>query len=96
MMLVVVVSFLVKWPHMPVDPRTITGAMFYVCDSTMLEYFQGLSVLEKKDRNLSLRHLRLKYKFGCVKGRSGKMRIAVDVYDDGAETTSDEENGRWK
>ncbi|KUI69366.1 hypothetical protein VM1G_11646 [Cytospora mali] len=52
MILVLVASFFIDWPHMPVDPRTVAGAMYYVCDSWMLETMRGMSTLSKKDRDL--------------------------------------------
>lgn len=33
MALVLVGSFFVKWPPMPVDPSTIVGTLYYLCDA---------------------------------------------------------------
>ncbi|ROV91058.1 hypothetical protein VMCG_09594 [Cytospora schulzeri] len=86
MILVLAASFLTTWPHMPVDPRTVAGAMFYVCDSWMLETLQGMSTMSKKDRDLDVRHLRLRYGYGHLSGAvSGKERVGVDVCDDRGE-----------
>lgn len=35
LMVAVVASFLVRWPHMPVDPSTVAGAMYYASDPTL-------------------------------------------------------------
>lgn len=85
MILVLAWSFLTAWPHMPVDSRTVAGAMFYVCDSWMLETMQGMSRMGKGDRDLDVRYLRLRYAYGYVSGVSGKERMGVDVCDDTGE-----------
>jgi len=78
MIIVLAASFLIRWPHMPVDPRTIAGAMFYVCDSWWLESLEGLSCMEKKERDRIIRHIGVQYKFGIMIGMSGKDRVGVD------------------
>jgi hypothetical protein len=32
MFVTVIWSFLISWPHMPIDPSTLAGAMYYVSD----------------------------------------------------------------
>ncbi|KAK1755909.1 hypothetical protein QBC47DRAFT_299683 [Echria macrotheca] len=82
MWLVIVASFFVSWPHMPVDPSTIAGAMFYVCDSQMLASFEGLSVLSKEERNRRVRDMKAEFRFGQMRGVSGVRRVGVDrVYE---------------
>lgn len=88
MILTLAASFLVRWPHMPVDPRTIAGAMYYVCDSRMLERMNGLSILNKMERDLETRHMRHKYGFGYIDGMSGEMRLGVDIVDDTEEAVA--------
>ncbi|KAK7751966.1 hypothetical protein SLS62_006109 [Diatrype stigma] len=34
MMFVIVASFVVRWPYLPVDPTTVAGAMYYASDPT--------------------------------------------------------------
>lgn len=55
MMVAVAGSFLIRWPNLPVDPSTIAGAMFYVCDSHMLEAFDDLARKSKKERDSDVR-----------------------------------------
>jgi len=82
MWLVVVTSFFVSWPHMPVDPSTIAGAMYYVCDSKMLASFEALSVLPKHERDQKVREAGAKFRFGQMRGVSGVRRVGVDrVYE---------------
>lgn len=79
MVLVVVGSFFVSWPHMPVDPSTIAGAMYYVCDSWMLARFEGLSMMKRRDRDWHVNEMNLRYEFGEIRGASGIVRIGVDA-----------------
>ncbi|RYP90297.1 hypothetical protein DL770_003593 [Monosporascus sp. CRB-9-2] len=82
MLLVLVSSFFVKWPHMPLDPTTVAGAMYYVADSWMLGLFEGLGTLEPKDRDRRVVALGLKYRFGPMTGVSWETRVGVDVAGD--------------
>ncbi|KAI0384662.1 hypothetical protein F5Y04DRAFT_269185 [Hypomontagnella monticulosa] len=79
MVLVVFGSFFLTWPHMPVDPSTIAGAMYYVCDSWMLSRLEGLSTMKRRDRDWRVNEMRLKYEFGEIRGASGIVRIGVDA-----------------
>ncbi|KAI6091712.1 hypothetical protein F4821DRAFT_225422 [Hypoxylon rubiginosum] len=79
MILVVAGSFFVTWPHMPVDPSTVAGAMYYVCDSWMLARFEGLSTMKRKDRDWRVNEMGLKYEFGEITGSSGIVRVSVDA-----------------
>jgi hypothetical protein len=79
MAIVIIWTFFVKWPHMPIDPSTIAGSIYYVCDSKMRSYFEGLSILDKRERDRRVMELGLEYRFGRLKGSSGITRIAVDV-----------------
>ncbi|KAB5577822.1 hypothetical protein GE09DRAFT_1280312 [Coniochaeta sp. 2T2.1] len=78
MWLVVVGSFFIRWPHMPVDPTTVAGSMYYVCDSWMLYSFEGLSTLKKRDRDWKVGEMGLKYEYGDIQGVSGLRRYGVD------------------
>lgn len=78
MWIVVAASFFIKWPHMPVDPSTIAGAMYYVCDSWMLWSLEGLSQVPKKERDRKVREMGMQYAFGNIVGQSGKKRVGVD------------------
>lgn len=85
MMLVILYSFLIRWPHMPVDPRTIAGAMFYVCDSWMLGAMDGAATLGKKQRDSFIYSQRLNYEYKISEGVSGKARMNVDFCGDAGE-----------
>lgn len=78
MMVMVAASFLIRWPHMPVDPRTIAGALFYVCDSWMLDGLEGMAAVGKSERDKALERMGLRYAFGEMSGIRGKERVGVD------------------
>ena len=78
MIAVVSASFLIRWPHMPVDPRTIAGALFYVCDSWMLDGLEGLAAVDKSNRDKALRGMGFQYTFGQISGIRGKERVGID------------------
>ncbi|OIW28788.1 hypothetical protein CONLIGDRAFT_632999 [Coniochaeta ligniaria NRRL 30616] len=78
MWLVIVASFFVKWPHLPVDPSTVAGCMYYVCDSWMLYSFEGTSTLKKRDRDWRVSEMGFKYEYGDIQGVSGLRRYGVD------------------
>ncbi|KAK0715258.1 hypothetical protein B0H67DRAFT_514248 [Lasiosphaeris hirsuta] len=83
MWLVVAASFFLSWPHMPVDPSTIAGAVYYVCDSKMLSSFEGLSVLGQEERDRRVEQMPAKFAFGSIVGKSGTIRTGVDaIHDD--------------
>ncbi|KAI9157967.1 hypothetical protein HJFPF1_05952 [Paramyrothecium foliicola] len=79
MTLAIVYSFFVKWPFMPVDPSTIAGAMYYVCDSWMLERLGGVSVLARKERDWKFNMKGTEYGYGEIYGVSGTKRLGVDM-----------------
>jgi hypothetical protein len=81
MVLVVLGSFFVKWPHMPVDPSTIAGAMYYVCDSWMLEGLEHISAEGRKERDWRIDAMGERYEFGEMTGQSGTIRVGVDSTD---------------
>ncbi|SPN96491.1 uncharacterized protein DNG_00019 [Cephalotrichum gorgonifer] len=51
MLVVVLGTFAVKWPVVPVDPSTVAGAMYYVADSKIVGNLGGVSMLAKRDRD---------------------------------------------
>ncbi|KAK3372663.1 hypothetical protein B0H63DRAFT_439963 [Podospora didyma] len=65
-------------PDMPVEPNSIAGCMYYVCDSGMLKDFEGLATIRAKERDRLVGIMGKRYVFGAVVGISGGRRIAVD------------------
>jgi hypothetical protein len=72
-------ALFVKYPHMPIDPGTVAGKMYYLCDSDILYDFQGFSGLEVKEC-LTRLDPDWKYTFGKMTGVSGEQRIGVQAH----------------
>lgn len=74
MVLVLVATLFVRWPFMPVDPRTLAGAMYYVADSDVLmrDLAEGNGVVLASSES--------KYFYARVVGSDGQARMAVDAY----------------
>lgn len=81
MLVLVIASFFMKWPEMPVDPTTVAGAMYYVCDSKMVWSFAELSTVGKAERNGRVGRLGALYEYGPTSGLSGQRRMGVDMAD---------------
>lgn len=81
LLLVLIASFFIRYPPMPVDPRSIAGAMYYVSQSQMLNEFEGVSQLDGKEREYRVKILGRRYFYGVLVGGSSR-RMGVD-YDSG-------------
>lgn len=79
MLAVVLGTFLVRWPGLPVDPSTVAGAMYYVADSKVVEMVEGYTQLNGKERNDVIKAMGGRFEFGEVWGVSGRRRVGVDV-----------------
>ncbi|KAK7450873.1 hypothetical protein CaCOL14_007237 [Colletotrichum acutatum] len=77
MIVAVGASLFIKWPEMPVDPRSIAGAMYYVNESRMLDDFGGLSHLSSLERKKKVGELGRRYFYGALTGRPGR-RMGVE------------------
>jgi len=62
MIFLVILSFCVKRPPMPVDPSTIAGTMYNVSDSSLVDGVESLSMLGKKERDARVIDLGLSYR----------------------------------
>ncbi|KAM7189896.1 hypothetical protein V8F33_009805 [Rhypophila sp. PSN 637] len=81
MILVMIASFFVRKPDMPVDPGTIAGKMYYVCDSQVTN---DIGEMDGREGRLEDRMLPgLKYRFGKIVGVSGRERTGIDYLDMG-------------
>lgn len=76
---VLVASFFVKWPPMPVDPRSIAGTLYYVSQSHMLDNgdLDGVSGLDGSERERRVREKVRRYFYGVLVGGSWR-RLGVD------------------
>ncbi|KAK3363136.1 hypothetical protein B0T25DRAFT_31414 [Lasiosphaeria hispida] len=75
---VLVASFFIRYPPMPVDPRSIAGAMYYVSQSHMLTSdFDGVSQLDAEDRDRRIKESGRRYFYGVLVGGTWR-RMGVD------------------
>lgn len=83
MIIVVAGLSFVEWPPLPIDPSTIAGAMFYVCESQMVDTFDGLACKSEADRNRDIRSMGSTYAYWqTVDGTEMRLgRPRVDTYD---------------
>lgn len=75
-------SMFVRFPHMPVDPRTVAGAAYYTADSPgLLRDLTGqtISTLDRKARNAQVGRLHRNYYYARVVGAHAQERMAVDA-----------------
>lgn len=79
MIMVLVGSFFYRWPRMLADPTTIMGMMFYTCDSTIMQRFEGLSTLKCKERDRKIQMMGLQYAFGEKTGEFGERGLGLYV-----------------
>jgi len=85
MVAVLVGSLFLRWPSMPVDPSTVAGSIYYVCESDMVDEFRGMG-WEAGDVRDSLVGVKGKrYVFKEKVGIGNRRRMQVEV-DDGLQT----------
>jgi len=75
MLLTTGASLLIAWPHMPVDPSTVAGSLFYVADSGLVDRLEGLSLRDGRQRDDAIEGMKLRYEF--AEGRDGQMKVRV-------------------
>ncbi|CAG1993696.1 unnamed protein product [Fusarium graminearum] len=78
MAITIIISFLIRWPDMPVDPRSIAGAMYYVSESNMVDHFSGMAAMDGDERKQRIKELGGTYLYGELTTRSGERRPAVE------------------
>ena len=81
MMLVLGVSFFVKPLRLPVEPDTLAGGLYYLCDSYTARDLVGISAPDERDRAKQIVGMRRRYRFGKTIGLSGATRVGVDFAD---------------
>ncbi|KAF4497843.1 hypothetical protein FAGAP_6010 [Fusarium agapanthi] len=78
MAITILLSFIVRWPDIPVDPRSIAGAMYYVSESNMVDHFSGMADMDGEERKQRIRELGGTYLYGKLTTRTGEKRPAVE------------------
>lgn len=79
MILVIICGFFfIKHPPLPVDPGSLAGRIYYLCDSHVVDRFQGMSGLSAAECEKKV-DVRKRYRFGKMIGVSGELRVGVDT-----------------
>ena len=79
MMLALLASFFIKWPHMPADPRSVSGMTYYVAESTMFGLFEGLEDLDSAKRDQRIQEMGRRYGYGDCISAGGRTSFRVDA-----------------
>jgi len=82
MIITVACSFFVTWPHMPLDPRSLVGMMFYVIDPRMRDNFIRLCTV-KQGRRVEVRDAEMHFCY-MISDEKGKVGLydAAFILDD--------------
>ncbi|KAK4443226.1 hypothetical protein QBC34DRAFT_311431 [Podospora aff. communis PSN243] len=79
MSLVIVYGFFfIKSPPLPVDPASLAGRIYYLCDSHVADEFQGMSRMSRSECEEKV-DMQKRYRFGKMIGVSGELRVGVDT-----------------
>ena len=79
MVLTLLASLFIKWPHMPADPRSVSGMTYYIAESTMLGLFEGLEDLDSAKRDQRIQEIGRRYGYGDCISASGRTSFRVDA-----------------
>jgi hypothetical protein len=80
MILVIICGvFFIKHPPLPVDPGSLAGRIYYLCDSHVVEGFQGTARMERAECEREVVDGMKWYRFGKMIGVSGELRAGVDM-----------------
>ncbi|RSL85394.1 hypothetical protein CEP51_003352 [Fusarium floridanum] len=70
-------SLFVKWPDLPVDPRSLVGAMYYVAEAPWVAGVEGVAGMNAKDRKRKIQGLGGRWSYGYVQTGHGR-RLAIE------------------
>jgi hypothetical protein len=80
---VVITNIWRRWlPRLPRKPDNVAAVLTYVCQSHMVEDFEGVEVLSVRERDRRIRDLRKRYKYRVRKGEDGLGRWTIDEVPD--------------
>lgn len=81
MIALLVFSFFVTWPKLDVEPSTIAGCIYHVCDSSFAANLEGLSTAGQKERDRRVREVGRRYCLARRVGVSDESRLGIDYAD---------------
>ena len=88
MMGTLIASMFIKWPKMPVDPRSLAGAMYYVSGSDiLLSRVEGVARMDGEVKERTIKEYGGRYYYGSI---AAKGRLGVEA-DEGAGVGDDVE-----
>jgi hypothetical protein len=67
-----------RWPYIPVEPNSIAGCLYYMCDSEMLDDMAVQASTRNDDESSSCSTTSLMYRYGNMVGKSGTQRVGVN------------------
>ena len=81
MLVLLLASLMVEWPHLPVDPRTLAGAIYYAAGSPRLRMDLcglRLSELPREPRDAEVEKLDRRYVYRPLEQDPARMAVEVD------------------
>lgn len=70
----------VSFPPLPVDPRSVAGAMWYVADARWVSKLEGVTLMTGKERERRMEELGGRWYYGMADTRVGN-RMTVEMMD---------------
>ncbi|WZH45979.1 uncharacterized protein QYS62_007048 [Fusarium acuminatum] len=77
MVIAMLCSLLVKWPDLPVDPRSLAGALWYVTDAPWVRGLEGVAAMSAKKRKDVVQGLGGSWTYGPIHTPTGE-RMCIE------------------
>lgn len=77
MVIAMLCSLLVKWPDLPVDPRSLAGALWYVADAPWVRGLEGVAAMSAKKRKDAVQGLGGSWTYGPIHTPTGE-RMCIE------------------
>ncbi|KAF5674174.1 hypothetical protein FHETE_3007 [Fusarium heterosporum] len=77
MVIAMLCSLLVKWPDLPVDPRSLAGSLWYVADAPWVRGLEGVAAMSAKKRKDAVQGLGGSWTYGPIHTPTGE-RMCID------------------
>ena len=76
---IVIINIWRRWlPRLPRKPDSVAAVLTYVCQSRMVEDFEGVELLSVKERDRRIRDLRKRYGYQARQGEDSLGRWTID------------------
>ncbi|KAH7367732.1 hypothetical protein B0T11DRAFT_275897 [Plectosphaerella cucumerina] len=73
-------SMFVRWPEMPVDPRSVAGEMWYVAEARWVDRLEGVAVMTDRERKKHIGEMGGRWYYGLTGTGMGE-RMGVEMHD---------------